>query len=83
MHRGSLIRSQKLRANPHGSWVFGGGQHNSVTESIESSETTIRIYGNVALFNGITDLRDCRPVAIELEPHNQLYKTQLQQLGGA
>src|ERR1700687_221842 len=41
--------------------VLKAFQGSGVTESLKSSNTTIRIYGPVALFKGVTDMRNGQP----------------------
>lgn len=41
--------------------VLKAFEGSGITESLNFSKTTIRIYGNVALFKGITDMRNGQP----------------------
>ena len=56
---------QRLRhagaLNQNKAEVLKAFQGTGVTESLKFSDTTIRIYGTVALFKGVTDMRNGQP----------------------
>ena len=53
--------SHSSALNQNKAEVLKAFQGTGVTESLKFSDTTIRIYGTVALFKGVTDMRNGQP----------------------